>query len=167
MGRTRSSRPGNPMRRARPVLEGLEERLALSASASGLSVATDGSPATGSFSSNFQKFVYTTPQGTHVLLQMIGRGSLQGTTVDSSGARLLDRTIVVFGSGMGNGSSHSNKDLPILVAGGGFRHGEHKVYPTEANRRVPLTNLYTTLLQRCGVETAKFNNATGTIADFS
>jgi hypothetical protein len=74
------------MRRARPVLEGLEERLVLSATASGLPVAAESSPAGGLFSSNFQKFVYTTPQGTHVLLQIIGRGSMQGTTVDSSGA---------------------------------------------------------------------------------
>jgi hypothetical protein len=86
MGRTRSSRPGNPMRRARPVLEGLEERWVMSTAAGGLPVAAESSPAGGLFSSNFQKFVYTTPQGTHVLLQIVGRGSMQGTTVDSSGA---------------------------------------------------------------------------------
>jgi hypothetical protein len=87
--------------------------------------------------------------------------------VEPDGARMLDRTIVLFGSGMGNGSSHSNKDLPVLVAGGGFKHGEHKSYPTEANRRVPLCNLYTTLLQRSGVEIEKFNNAGGTLTNFS
>lgn len=85
---------------------------------------------------------------------------------DSTGATLLERTIVLFGSGMGNGSSHSNKDLPVLVAGGGFRHGEHKSYPTEANRRVPLCNLYTSILQRCGVEIRRFNNGSGTLANF-
>jgi hypothetical protein len=87
--------------------------------------------------------------------------------VQPDGATLLDRTIVLFGSGMGNGSSHSNKDLPVLVAGGGFRHGEHKKYPTEPNRRVPLCNLYTSLLQRCGVEIPRFNNASGTLTNFS
>ena len=84
---------------------------------------------------------------------------------DADGARFLDRTMVVFGSGMGNGSSHSNKDLPVLVAGGGFRHGQHKVYPQD--RRVPLCNLYTTILQRFGVETDRFNKATGTLGDFA
>ncbi len=84
---------------------------------------------------------------------------------DSDGSRMLDRTMVLFGSGMGNGSSHSNKDLPILLAGGGFRHGEHKSYATD--RRVPLCNLYTTMLQRFGIEVEKFNRATGTIEDFS
>ena len=84
---------------------------------------------------------------------------------DSDGARMLDRTMVLFGSGMGNGSSHSNKDLPVLLAGGGFRHGRHISYPTD--RRVPLCNLYTTMLQRFGVETDRFNKASGTIGDFS
>lgn len=87
------------------------------------------------------------------------------TMQDSDGARMLDRTMVLFGSGMGNGSSHSNKDLPILLAGGGFRHGEHKEYPT--GRKVPLCNLYTTMLQRFGVEIERFNKATGTLGDFS
>ena len=91
-------------------------------------------------------------------------GSLSSLT-DADGARFLDRTIVLFGSGMGNGSSHSNKDLPILLAGGGFRHGQHKSYPQE--RRVPLCNLFTTMLQRFGVEVDRFNKATGTIGDFA
>ncbi len=80
---------------------------------------------------------------------------------DVDGAPLLDRTIVVFGSGMGNGSSHSNKDLPLLLAGGGFRHGEHKVYPTD--RRVPACNLFTSMLQQFGVEVDRFNTASGTL----
>lgn len=85
---------------------------------------------------------------------------------DGDGSPLLDRTMVLFGSGMGNGSSHSNKKLPILLAGGGFQHGEHKSYPTSRHRRVPLTNLYTTMLQRFGLEMDKFNTATGTLPEF-
>lgn len=88
------------------------------------------------------------------------------TMKESDGAPMLDRTMVLFGSGMGNGSSHSNKNLPILLAGGGFKHGEHKAYPTERHRRVPLANLYTTMLQRFGVETEKFNTASGTLPEF-
>ena len=82
------------------------------------------------------------------------------------GSPLLDHTMVLFGSGMGNGSSHSNKKLPVLLAGGGFKHGEHKAYPTSRHRRVPLANLYTAMLQRFGVETEKFNTATGTLPEF-
>ncbi|MBI1353583.1 MAG: DUF1552 domain-containing protein [Acidobacteria bacterium] len=99
---------------------------------------------------------------TKELARFLGRLSAMQ---DADGARMLDRTMVLFGSGMGNGSSHSNKDLPILLAGGGFRHGEHKVYSEQ--RRAPLCNLYTTMLQRFGVETDKFNKASGTLADFS
>jgi hypothetical protein len=87
------------------------------------------------------------------------------TLKEADGSRMLDRTMVLFGSGMGNGSSHSNKDLPILLAGGGFRHGEHKAYPED--RRVPLCNLFTSMLQRFGVEADRFNKATGTLANFS
>ena len=53
---------------------------------------------------------------------------------------------------------------PILLAGGGFKHGEHKEYPQEARRRVPLSNLYVSLLQRFGVETERFSMATGTLS---
>ncbi len=78
--------------------------------------------------------------------------------------KLLNSTTVMFGSGMGNGSSHSNKDLPILVAGGAFRsHGTHVVAPKEKSKRVPLCNLFTTLLQDFGVEVEAFNKASGTM----
>jgi hypothetical protein len=76
---------------------------------------------------------------------------------------LLDHTMVLLGSGMGNANSHTNTDLPILLAGGGFRHGEHKAYPQETRRRVPLCNLYVSMLQRFGVETDRFSAGTGTL----
>lgn len=82
---------------------------------------------------------------------------------EPDGQTLLDRTMVLFGSGMGNGSSHSNKKLPVLLAGGGFKHGEHKVYPTEKHLRAPLCNLYGSMLQRFGLETDRFNTGTGTL----
>ena len=76
---------------------------------------------------------------------------------------LLDSTMTLFGSGMGNANSHTNNDLPIILAGGGFKHGEHKVYPREKNKRVPLCNLYVSLLQQFGVETDSFGNSTSTL----
>lgn len=80
------------------------------------------------------------------------------------GKSLLETTMVLAGSGMGNASSHSNKNLPILLSGGGFRHGHHHVMPEESHRRVPLCNLFTTMLQRFGdTETERFNRATGTL----
>jgi hypothetical protein len=77
---------------------------------------------------------------------------------------LLDSTMVLLGSGMGNANSHINTDLPVVLAGGGFKHGEHKEYPAEARRRVPLSNLYVSLLQRFGVETDRFSMSTGTLS---
>lgn len=76
---------------------------------------------------------------------------------------LLDSTMALFGSGMGNANSHTNHDLPILLAGGGFRHGQHLRYPAESRQRVPLSNLYVSMLQHFGVETDFFSTSTGTL----
>ena len=74
---------------------------------------------------------------------------------DSNGT-LLDSSMVMFGSGMGNGNAHVNTDLPIILVGGGYKLGEHKRFPTEKIKRVPLCNLYLSMLQRFGVETETF-----------
>lgn len=76
---------------------------------------------------------------------------------------LLDSTMALLGSGMGNANSHTNGDLPIILAGGGFRHGEMKQFPKESNRRVPLCNLYVSMLQQFGIETDRFGISTGTL----
>lgn len=81
----------------------------------------------------------------------------------ASDGTLLDSTMVLLGSGMGNANSHINADLPIILVGGGFKHGEHKNYPEEPRRRVPLCNLYVSLLQRFGLETDRFSMSTGTL----
>lgn len=81
----------------------------------------------------------------------------------NSDGTLLDSTMALFGSGMGNGNSHTNHDLPIVLAGGGFRHGRHLRMPSETNKRVPLCNLYVSMLQRFGVETDRFSTSTGTL----
>jgi hypothetical protein len=82
---------------------------------------------------------------------------------DSDGS-LLDDTMVLMGSGMGNANSHTNTDLPIILAGGGFRHGEFKQLPSKSNKRVPLSNLFVSMLQRFGVETDQFSMSTGTLS---
>ncbi|MFT5128361.1 MAG: hypothetical protein ACI8W8_001971 [Rhodothermales bacterium] len=77
-------------------------------------------------------------------------------------SQLLDSTVVLFGSGMGNANSHTNSNLPIILAGGGYRLGEHRVLPGAKNRRIPLCNLYLSLLQRLGIEDSSFGTSTGT-----
>jgi hypothetical protein len=80
------------------------------------------------------------------------------------GGTLLDRTIVMFGSNLGNASSHDNKNLPILVAGGGFKHGQHLAFDPKKNP--PLSNLYVQFLRRLGANVSTFGSSTGTIPGF-
>ena len=77
------------------------------------------------------------------------------------GGNLLDRTTVFLGSNLGDGSSHSVKNLPVFVAGGGFKHGQHLQF--DAQNPPPLCNLYLSMLQRQGVEVDKFSSSTGTL----
>ena len=79
---------------------------------------------------------------------------------DSDGS-MLDNTIVLFGSGMGYGGTHSNRNLPIVVAGGGFKHRGHVDARGDDGQNMPLCNLYVTLMQRFGIERDKFNRSTG------
>lgn len=88
---------------------------------------------------------------------------LKTLTDAATGRPLLQSTMVLFGSGMGNANSHTNNDLPIILAGGGFRHGTHHALPREKNKRVPLCNLYVSMLQQFGVGTDRFGTSTGTL----
>ncbi len=90
-------------------------------------------------------------------------GLLDSLAVRRAGdARLLDRTIVLFGSNMGDANTHDNTNLPILLAGGGFRHGRHLAFDGVNN--APLSNLFVSILARLGVETEAFGSSTGTLA---
>jgi Protein of unknown function (DUF1552) len=76
-------------------------------------------------------------------------------------SNLLDRTMVFFSSNLGNASSHSTRNLPVLLAGGGFRHGQHLTF--EGNNAQPLSNLYVSMLRRLGVNADRFGSSTGTL----
>jgi hypothetical protein len=80
---------------------------------------------------------------------------------------LLDHTMVLFGSGMANANAHTNYNLPIILSGGGFQHGEHRGYSMLGLNKQPLCNLYVTLLQRFGVETDHFGTSKGTLTGFA
>lgn len=77
------------------------------------------------------------------------------------GSSLLDQTSVLYGTCMGSANSHSNVNLPVLLAGGGFKHGQHLAFDQDNN--YPLSNLYVSMLQRLGLETDKFSTGTGTM----
>ncbi len=74
---------------------------------------------------------------------------------------LLDNTMVMYGSHMGDANRHTNINLPVMLAGGGFRHGAHHVFDQDGN--APLANLFVSMLQRMGLETDTFASATGTL----
>src|SRR5262249_30985450 len=77
------------------------------------------------------------------------------------GQRLLDQTMVLYGSNMGDANIHDNSNLPILLAGGGLRHGEHVVFKRDNN--APLCNLFVTMLQRMGIESNAFASSNGRV----
>ena len=70
----------------------------------------------------------------------------------------------MFGSNLGNASSHDNKNLPILVAGGSFQHGQHLAFNPQKNP--PLCNLYVQFLRRLGAEVDAVGSSTGTLTGF-
>jgi hypothetical protein len=107
---------------------------------------------------------------------------------DEQGESLLDRTMVLYGSGMSYGHSHGNANLPLILAGGkslGLAHGRHLDYnlpkigrydladtkrhysicvrPVDEDAR--LSNLLLTMLQRMGVEAESFGDSLGTIPE--
>ena len=67
--------------------------------------------------------------------------------------------MILLGTGMGDASRHSNANLPILVAGGGFKHGQHIALDAKAKDAPLLGDLYITLKQRLGLESDSFSNA--------
>lgn len=103
---------------------------------------------------------------------------------EAAGTRLLDATAVLLTSNMRDGNSHKCWDVPAILAGGGFRHGQHLAFNkpmlesiasrdnakgANAHRpqmdvdQVPMCNLFVSLLQRAGIETDRFGASTGTL----
>ena len=76
-----------------------------------------------------------------------------------AGGTLLDSTMVLFGSNLGNANAHDPRNLPILLAGGGYRHGRHAAYDKDDN--TPLCNLFVSMLNNMGIETESFASSSG------
>jgi BMFP domain-containing protein YqiC len=82
-------------------------------------------------------------------------------SVKEDGEPLLDRTMILYGSNLGNANTHVTTNMPTIFAGGGFKHGQHVAFDTQHN--YPLPNLFVSMLQRLGLETDRFASATGTM----
>jgi hypothetical protein len=74
---------------------------------------------------------------------------------------LLDRTMMLYGSNLGDANAHSTTNMPTIFAGGGFRHGQHLEFDSKQN--YPLPNLFVSMLQRMGIEEGRFASSTGTM----
>ena len=79
--------------------------------------------------------------------------------INEDGGSLLDRTMVLYGSNLGNANTHVTTNLPVLLAGGGFKHGQHLAFDRERN--YPLPNLFVSMLERLGIEADRFATSTG------
>jgi hypothetical protein len=83
------------------------------------------------------------------------------SAVKEGGETLLDRTMILYGSNLGDANAHSTTNLPTLLAGGGFKHGQHLAFDPAQN--YPLPNLFVSMLQRIGLGEDKFASSTGTM----
>jgi len=86
-------------------------------------------------------------------------GKLKGANEPSG--NLLDRTMVLYGSNFGDANKHTTNDMPVIFAGGGFKHGQHLAFPGDKN--YPLPNLFTSMIERMGVDAKRFASSTGTL----
>ena len=82
--------------------------------------------------------------------------------VPENGETLLDRTMVLYGSNLGDANAHATTNMPVLFAGGGFRHAGHLAFDRTQN--YPLPNLFVSMIQRMGIEANKFASSTGTMS---
>lgn len=80
-----------------------------------------------------------------------------------AGGCLLDNTQVLFLSNMGDGSAHASNNLPILLAGGGYRHPGHVAFDRQRNH--PLSNLYVRVLRQMGLPCERFGSSTGVLSE--
>jgi hypothetical protein len=94
-------------------------------------------------------------------MKLLGNLFTELKAVREDGETLFDRTMILYGSNLGNANTHVTTNLPILFAGGGFKHGQHLAFDTEHN--YPLPNLFVSMLQRLGLEVDRFASSTGTM----
>lgn len=95
----------------------------------------------------------------HLMQNLVGFLERLKLAEQPGGGSLLESTQVLFGSGLGSGSRHSNTNLPLILAGGGWKHGQH----IDAQRGQPLCNLFLSMLQRMGAEQDYFNRSLSTL----
>ncbi len=79
-----------------------------------------------------------------------------------AGGTLLDNTVTLFGSNLGNANAHDPRNNPVLLAGGGLKHGRYLAHAPRNN--TPLCNLFVHMLNQMNLETEKFASSTGELS---
>lgn len=95
------------------------------------------------------------------ILRSVDRLLAQMKSHDEAGATLLDHTLTLLGSNLGNAASHDPRNNPVLLAGGGLNHGGHHAH--DAIQNTPLSNLYVRVLQEVGIEVESFATSSATL----
>ena len=94
-------------------------------------------------------------------MELLGEFLRDMKQVKEADGNLLDHTMVLYGSHLGDANIHNNINLPVILAGGGFRHGQHLAFNKHTN--TALANLYVSMLQQMGIEHERFASSTGTL----
>ncbi len=97
----------------------------------------------------------------YVQMELLGELLTDLQSVEETDGTLLDNTMVLYGSNLGDANIHNNINLPVILAGGGFRHDQHLSFNRYNN--TPLCNLYVNLLLDMGIQTDHFASSTGTL----
>ncbi|MFT5299667.1 MAG: hypothetical protein ACI87E_001894 [Mariniblastus sp.] len=87
-------------------------------------------------------------------------------SIKEGNGTLLDNCMVVYGSGIADGNSHAHSDLPIMMFGGGggtIKTGRY----IRVRNKTPLTNLYSSMLERMGAPVEQFSDANGTLDELA
>ena len=82
-------------------------------------------------------------------------------SINEGESNLLNNSMLIYGSNFGDANKHTTTNMPILVAGGRLKHGQHLAFDRTDN--YPLPNLFVSALQSMGIETDKFATSTGTM----
>ncbi len=81
--------------------------------------------------------------------------------INEEDGTLLDNSLILFGSNFGDANKHTTDNMPVMVAGGRLKHGQHLAFDRENN--MPLCNLYVSMLQSMGIDADKFASSTGSL----
>ena len=101
----------------------------------------------------------------HSQMKLFGELIRNLKNINEGESKLLDITLLMYGSNFGDANKHTTNNMPILIAGGKLKHGQHLAFDRANN--YPLPNLFVSMLQSMGIEADKFATSTGTMRGLS